>query len=121
MTAKTSVMVLALFLMMGTGGFVGAEEKFGVSVYPGARHDSGATDFLQQISPESAAYRTGDTVEKVMEFYKKRPGFTLLDSTKEGGMFRKGNVDVTVQNPWMDTKTGKLIKDTLISIVKRNG
>jgi hypothetical protein len=33
-------------------------------------------------------------------------------------MFRKGNVDVTVQSPWMDTKTGKMEKDTLISIVK---
>ena len=38
--------------------------------------------------------------------------------SNDGGMFKKGNIDITIQNPWMDTKTGKMIKDTLISIVK---
>jgi hypothetical protein len=28
-------------------------------------------------------------------------------------------VDVTVQNPWMNMKTGAMMKDTLISIVKQ--
>lgn len=79
--------------------------------------DSAATEFLKQISPESAAYRTGDKIEKVMAFYKKQPGMNFVGGEQEGGMFRKGNVDVTVQSPWMDTKTGKMEKDTLISIV----
>jgi len=34
-------------------------------------------------------------------------------------MFKKGQIIVTIQNPWMDRKTGKTIKDTLISIVKQ--
>lgn len=55
-----------------------------------------------------------------MDFYKNLPDFKLVGSTKEGGMFQKGNIDVTIQSPWMNTKTGKMIKDTVISIVKRN-
>lgn len=117
MKTKGFAFVLALFLVT-MGGFAGAEEKFGVAVYPGAKFDRGVTDFLKQISPESAAYRTGDKVEKVIEYYKKSKGMDLMGTSNEGGMFRKGNVDVTIQNPWMDTNTGKMIKDTLISIVK---
>ena len=118
MKSKWYVIVLALFSVI-MGGYAGAEEKFGVSIYPGAKYDSATTDFLKQMSPESAAYRTGDKVEKVMEFYKKQPGFNFIGGDKEGGLLRKGNFDVTVQSPWMDTKTGKMEKDTLISIVKR--
>jgi hypothetical protein len=117
MTMKKYLIALMLFLL-AMGGIAGAEEKFGVGVYPGAKYDSGVTDFLRQLSPESAAYRTSDKVEKVMEYYRKSPGCTLVGSTKEGGMFRKGKTDVTIQNPWMDAKTGKMMKDTLISIVK---
>jgi hypothetical protein len=117
MTPKTGWIAVMLFLL-AMGGIAGAEEKFGVGVYPGAKYDSGVTDFLKQISVDSAAYRTGDKVEKVMDYYKKIPGCTLLGGTKEGGMFRKGKTDVTIQNPWMDTKSGKMMNDTLISIVK---
>lgn len=116
--SRINAIVLALFLVT-LGGYAGAEEKFGVSVYPGASSDSAATEFLKQISPESAAYRTGDKVEKVIAFYKKQPGLNFIGGNQEGGMFRKGNVDVTVQSPWMDTKTGKMEKDTLISFVKK--
>jgi hypothetical protein len=114
---KNYVIVLALFLVT-IGGYAGAEEKFGVSIYPEAKYDSAVTEFLKQISPESAAYRTGDKVEKVIAFYKKQPGLNFIGGDQEGGMFRKGKVDVTVQSPWMDMKTGKMEKDTLISIVK---
>ena len=115
--SKHYVIVLAL-LLVTIGGYAGAEEKFGVSIYPGATYDSATAEFLKQISPESAAYRTGDKVEKVIAFYKKQPGLNFIGGDLEGGMFRKGNLDVTVQSPWMDTKTGKMEKDTLISIVK---
>jgi hypothetical protein len=116
---KTKIIGLALFLFLITmAGVTGAEEKFGVTIYPGAKFDRGVTDFLKQISPESAAYRTGDKVEKVMEYYKKSQGMNLMGVSNDGGMFKKGNIDITIQNPWMDTKTGKMIKDTLISIVK---
>jgi len=33
-------------------------------------------------------------------------------------MFKKGDINITVQNPWMDMKTGQHRTDTLISIVK---
>lgn len=116
---RTKTCLLALWICMTILVGVGnAEEKFGVIVYTGAKYDSGASDFLKQLSPQSAAYRTGDSVNKVIDFYKKQPGFNLVgDPTKEGAMFRKGKVDITIQNPWMDTKTGKMMKDTLISIV----
>ena len=34
------------------------------------------------------------------------------------GMFKKGGVNITVQSPWMNMKTGQHMTDTLISIVK---
>jgi hypothetical protein len=106
---------LAIMISIGT-----AEEKYGIIVYTGAKYDSGASDFLKQISPKSAAYRTGDSVGKVVDFYKKQAGFKLVgDPAKEGAMFRKGNMDVTIQSPYMDTKTGNMMKGTLISIVTR--
>ncbi len=110
-------LAICLAVMVGVGN---AEEKFGIVVYPGAKHESGTTEFLKQMSPQAAAYRTGDSVDKVVAFYKKQPGFKPFgDATKEGAMFRKGKMDITIQNPWMDTKTGKMVKDTLISIVAR--
>lgn len=39
---------------------------------------------------------------------------------KVAAAFTNGQVDVTIQNPWMDTKTGKMITDTLITIVKHD-
>jgi hypothetical protein len=103
--------------MIGMGT---AEEKYGIIVYTGAKYDSVASEFLKQISPQSAAYRTSDSVGKVVDFYKKQSGCKLVgEPTKEGAMFRKGNVDVTIQSPYMDTRTGQMMRDTLISIVTR--
>lgn len=110
--------VFAVVFLLGAG-LVSADEKLGVKVYPGAKPDGAATDFLKQMSPQAAAYKTTDSLEKVLEFYKKHSGLRLIGTTKEGGMFRKGHtIDVTVQNPWMDTKTGKMMNDTLLSIVR---
>jgi len=55
----------------------------------------------------------------VVAFYKKEPGLEFMGESKEGAMFRKGNVDVTIQTPWMNMKTGQLMKDILITIVRR--
>lgn len=112
------LLVVLFFLAVATAG---AEEKFGVAVYPGARFDVGVSDFLKQISPESAAYRTGDSVEKVTEFYRKQSGLKYIGGDKKNALFRRGAIDVTVQSPWMDTKTGKMMSDTLVSIVKNKG
>jgi hypothetical protein len=50
---------------------------------------------------------------------KNNQALNLISDTKESAMFKKGDVDITIQNPWMDMKTGKLVNDTLISIVKQ--
>ncbi|MCL5024782.1 MAG: hypothetical protein M1497_15725 [Nitrospirae bacterium] len=55
------------------------------------------------------------------EFYKKQSDLKYMGGDEGTPMFRKGTVDVTVQSPWMDTKTGKMMKDALISIVKQKG
>ncbi len=114
-----AVLFIVIFLVGVT--LVSAEEKLGVAVYPGAKFDGGVTDFLKQLSPEAVAYRTNDGVAKVVEFYKKQAGLKYGGGDKENALFRKGDVDVTIQSPWMDTKTGKMMKDTLISIVKQKG
>jgi hypothetical protein len=120
MRTKTGVGIL-LVCLVTMAGIVHAEEKYGVIVYPGAKYDSGASEFLQQMAPKSAAYRTSDSLAKVIEFYRKQPGFKLVgEPTKDGALFRKGAMDITMQSPYMDTKTGKMIKDTLISIVTRS-
>jgi hypothetical protein len=100
-----------------------AEEKFGVKVYEGAKLDKQtSTQVSEAFSIEAFCYRTGDSLDKVVAFYKKEPGLEFMGGgkgdAKEGAMFKKGDVDITIQNPWMDMKTGQLTKDTLITIVK---
>ena len=97
----------------------GAEEKFGVKVYDGAKYDATTSKTLSEsMSIQAACYRTNDGVAKVTAFYAKQAGLESMGGDKEGAMFKKGDVDITIQNPWMDMKTGKMMKDTLISIVK---
>ena len=97
----------------------GAEEKFGVKVYDGAKYDASTSKTLSEsMSIHAACYRTNDGVAKVVAFYKKQAGLESMGESKEGAMFKKGDVDITIQNPWMDMKSGKMMKDTLISIVK---
>jgi hypothetical protein len=96
-----------------------AEEKFGLTVYDGAKYDDATSKTVSEsMSIHAACYLTNDSVAKVIEFYKKQPGLEFMGGNEEGAMFKKGDVDITIQNPWMDMKTGKMMKDTLISIVK---
>jgi hypothetical protein len=99
----------------------GAEERFGVTVYPGAKYDEATSRAIKEgMGMEAACFRTNDGVAKVVDFYKKQKMLQLLgDATKEGALFRAKTVDVTVQSPWMNMKTGAMMKDTLISIVKQ--
>jgi hypothetical protein len=109
-----AVALLALAIVVSA-----ADEKFGVKVYEGAKVDKETSEALSQMmSVQAFCYRTSDSVEKVMSFYKKEPGMEFMGGDKENAMFKKGEVDVTIQNPWMNMKTGQLTKDTLISIVK---
>jgi hypothetical protein len=105
--------------------FAHEQEKFGVTIYPGAQCDVATTDGVKKMLEQDAAcYRTPDSVAKVNAFYKQQPNLKLMGDTPEGGMFSKGtgsdmDVMVTVQSPWMDMATGKMNKDTLISIVNQ--
>jgi hypothetical protein len=114
---KIIALVVALFF---TGIITaGAAEKFGVKVFDGATYDDSTTNFLSKTMHfNGACYRTNDSAAKVVEFYEKQPGLKLFAGSGEGAMFQKGNVDITIQNPWMNMKSGKMMKDTLISVVK---
>jgi hypothetical protein len=112
-------------------------EKAGIAVYPGAKADAGTTSFVREsLQMTAAAYRTGDDVAKVAAFYAGQAGTSRMgDATKESAGFLAGCKDeynavmkknmqrcgyqVTIQNPWMDMKSGKMVSDTLITIVKQ--
>lgn len=96
-----------------------AESRFGVEAYPAAKADAAVTKSLnkQLRGDKAAAYRTSDSVSKVADFYRKRP--LKEESGTSKAMFSGKGVMVTVQNPWMDMDSGKVMQDTLISIVKK--
>ena len=96
--------------------YVSGEEKFGIPVYPGAIFDGAVTNILKQASREAAGYRTHDSITKVVGFYKRQAGMELIDSNAEAALFRKGDVTVTIQNPWLDRGSMRIVKGTLISI-----
>jgi len=113
--------IMAFVVVLLFAGFitVGAEERFGLKVYDGAKYDASTSKTVSEsMSVNAACYRTNDNVAKVVEFYKKQPSLEFMGGGKESAMFKKGDVDITIQNPWMDMKSGKMMKDTLISIVK---
>jgi hypothetical protein len=115
---KIRIIAIIAVIMIAVSGFASAEEKFGVKVYDGAKHDAATSQFLKEaMSLEASCYRTNDAVSKVVDFYKKQPGLKLIGESNEGAMFRKAGIDITIQTPWMDMKTGMMMKDTLISIV----
>jgi hypothetical protein len=120
MFKRVAIAVIVVFSLIAFAGISRAEEKFGIKVYPGAKLDEGSTKFIvEQLKQDGAAYRTSDPIEKVIAFYKGQSDIRAIALTKDGGMLKKGeDVDITIQNPWLDTKTGKLNNDTLISIVK---
>jgi hypothetical protein len=95
------------------------KDVFGVPVYPGAKLDEATTKFLtESMNVNAKVFRTTDPLAKVVEFYKTK-GLQEIMVDKEGAMFKKGDdVDITLQNPWQNVQTGKMEKDTLISIVK---
>jgi hypothetical protein len=112
------IVILAAMLIAGlsTGS---AEEKFGINVYEGASYDAISSEFLREaMFIDAFCYRTNDSVSKVAEFYRKQPGNKFTGGSAENARFKIGNIDITIQNPWMEVTTGKMMKNTLISIVK---
>jgi hypothetical protein len=109
---------VAIFFFIGVIT-AGAEEKFGLKVYDGAKYDASTSkNVSESMSINASCYRTNDYIAKVIEFYKKQPNLEFMGGNQESAMFKKGNIDITIQNPWMDMKSGKMMKDTLITIVK---
>ncbi|RYF48009.1 MAG: hypothetical protein EOO27_36305 [Comamonadaceae bacterium] len=108
--------------------------KAGIPVYPGAKADAGTSAFVREsLKMTAATYRTRDDVAKVAEFYSKQGGVSRMPGAdKAQAAFSAGCKDeynpymkknmkkcgfnVTIQNPWMDMKTGQLVHDTLITI-----
>jgi hypothetical protein len=114
---------VAAFVFMMCISTAAAEERLGVVMYPGAKYDQIRTNLLaRNPSIKGAAYRTNDSIEKVIAFYKKQ-GLLFLkvgSPSKERARFKKMDidVDVVVQNPWKDAQTGATMTDTLILIIK---
>ncbi len=102
----------------------GAEEILGVRVYPGAKLDPGTTASMKSmLSVDGAAYRTTAGVAQVTAFYRKE-GLLFLrtgEPSKERARLQKtdGSADVVIQNPWKDPRTGAVMHDTLIMIIRQ--
>jgi hypothetical protein len=122
---KAIVVIMALIaLLISTAG---AEEKFGVKVYPGAKYSDAETKWRkdQYHSETVASYRTADGSDKVSGFYKTHAGikggkllgkvtyFHVTDAAKQE------TVEIQVM-PSLDPATGQEVKgSTTILIVKR--
>ena len=99
-------------------GVAAAESQFGVEVYPNAKADAEVAKQLKEaMKIDGKTYRTSDPVAKVAEFYRKQKLEEAPGTSNTGAMFMKKGTNVTIQNPWMDMKSGKMNNDTLISIV----
>ena len=106
----------ALFVSAGAS----AETQHGVTVYPGAKvAPDVAAELKKAMKINVHTYRTGDSVEKVAQFYKTQKLKEMPGADKKQAGFMADGVHVTIQNPWMDLKSGKINNDTLLSIVKQ--
>ena len=109
------LLTITLFLTLTLAS---AEDKFGVKVYDGAKYDAETTAVVSQMGGQAACYRSNDSLAKVLDFYKKLPGSTLIHMGEKGAYFKVNGANVTVQSPWLNMKTDAQNTDTLISLVK---
>jgi hypothetical protein len=133
MKVKVSAIILLVSTIVMISALVGAEEKFGVKIYPGAVFDSKTAKAFSSSSGQNAFYTTKDDVAKVFEFYKKQPalkpmgtGLTTDSDGKRSAAFMGDAIMLTIESPHLDVTTaacdkktgvrGKMLKDTLISI-----
>ena len=111
------VAVLAAGLLFAAG--VAAEQAHGVQVYPGAKADAAVAKQIEKMGIKGAAtYRTSDSVKKVAEFYRKQGLKEMPGTSDSGAMFEAKGATLTLQNPYMDMDTNKIVNETLVSIVK---
>ncbi len=117
MFQRTHLLMTAVALVMTlTASY--AQQPSVAAVYPGAAKNDGATELLKQMGLEGTAYTSSDPLTKVVAFYKGQKDLNATSVDDTGALFEGKDVNVTIQNPWMDGKTGQLTKSTLISIVK---
>jgi hypothetical protein len=121
--------ILALLLVAGIGS-AGAEERFGVEVYPGAATDAAADTYCtafnqeeianakEQIVSESACFRSSDDFIKIVGFYQHDKELMPLGQPIDKGLQRSAlfclhgmkcaslgdGVDVMISTPWTDGK-----------------
>ena len=112
-----STILLTLTLLF-TLMLASAEEKWGVKVYDGAKFDPDTTAFVAHMGGQAACYRSADSLAKLVAFYSKLPGVTVIHTGEKGAMFKLNGVTITLQSPWIDMKTHVRNTDTMISIVK---
>jgi hypothetical protein len=97
-----------------------AEQAYGLEVYPGAKPDAAVQKSLAKMGFKNArTYRTSDPVPKVADFYRKQKLKEMPGADARGAAFSADKANVTIQNPWMDMENGKMMNDTLISIVRK--
>jgi len=113
---KKAGLLLAAALLCAS--HANAEQVKGVEVYPGAKADASVGQTLEKKMGIKGVqtFRTADPVKKVAEYYRKQGLKEMPGTDDKGGMFTKGNVNVTIQSPWLEMESGKLMNDTLVSI-----
>jgi hypothetical protein len=73
MRSKTILLIGAAMVLLAA--LAGAQEKFGVRVYPGAKEVPSAEKAMADLLRTTAGcYRTNDSMAKVAAFYKQQPG-----------------------------------------------
>jgi hypothetical protein len=89
--------------------------------YPGAKPDAEVAAMLKKkMNMKADAYRTSDPVSKVADFYRKQGLEEMPGTSNTGAAFSpKGGPMLTIQNPWLDMNTGKMMNDTLVIIPKK--
>lgn len=112
--SKFLLTLTLLFTLM----LASAEDKWGVKVYDGAKYDADTSAAVAQMGGQASCYRSSDDLSKVVAFYSKLPGITIIHTSAKAAMFKLSGVSITLQSPWMNMKTGARNSDTLISIVK---
>ena len=121
------------FLKEGDTRTFGTEERE-IPLYPGAVHDAETESFLRDnMGLHASAYQSDDNVFKISLFFEGL-GMKKIHADKDGALLKRCkeeynpylkknmstgdcDVEITIQSPWMDMKSGKLKKNTLISIV----
>ena len=140
---KASVTIAMLLILCSTAS---AAEHFGVPVYPGAQSDAAATGYCSLFGPESIrqtrqmfkgavdggtfCYRTADSFDKVVAYYRTQKGVDALGDPSVRGsnkamIFCKAGmqcaslgdgVDISISTPWSVGAT--VYKDVLITFRK---